>query len=577
MVTDQLPPLLENSPHGVNSDSYRPDVMGVHGAVVANHPLASQAGMRILQAGGNAVDAAVAISFALSIAEPQSSGIGGDGFIMIHDAKSGTTKVANAVGAAPLGATQEVYTDGIPAKGPLSVSVPGIVHGVLSAHEKYGQLKLAQCIEPAIELCEDGVPTSARIARLLESEKPMLDYESTRAVYAPNGQLVKTGEVVRNLDLARSMKMIAEYGVDVYYNGPIAKEIIRQVQELGGVLAEEDFSRHTTRWQDPISTTYRGNTVYEAPPNSSGHVLLQELNMAELFDIPSWGPDAAETIHVMVEAKRRAFADREAYMADPEFIDVPTDGLICKDFAVSRARDIDLEAAAEAMSVREGDPWAFQDAPPDASKRFRRQWKSVTEKTTGTTHFCVIDRWGNAVSQLQSLQTNFGSALIGGKTGILLNNRMTYWHLDEDHIDALRPGQRVRHTMNPVMAFSPNGKLRVICGTPGGDTQVQTNFQMLVNALDFGYTASECVEAPRWTHYQSGMESTYPHTGFESLRLERRISDATAENLRKRGHDVEMIGSWEGIGSAGMIQVHPETGAYMAAADPRRDGHAIAW
>jgi len=577
LVTDQLPPLLENSPHGVHSDSFRPDVMGVHGAVVANHPLASQTGMRILQAGGNAVDAAVAIGFALSIAEPQSSGIGGDGFMMVHMANTGSIKLVNATGAAPLAATRERYADGIPAKGPLSISVPGIVHGLLSAHEKYGTLKLAQCLEPAIELCEDGVPTSHRVARLLESETPMLDYESTRAVYAPEGRLVAVGEVVRNPDLAASIKLIATDGVDAFYKGPIAREIVRQVTELGGVLSEEDFARHTTRWQDPISTTYRGNTVYEAPPNSSGHVLLQELNMAELYDIPSWGPDAAETIHVMVEAKRRAFADREAYMADPEFVDVPIEGLICKDFAGSRARNIDLKAAAEAMSVREGDPWAFQDAGPDKSKRFRRQWKSVTERTSGTTHFCVIDRWGNAVSQLQSLQTNFGSALIGGKTGILLNNRMTYWHLDEDHIDALRPGQRVRHTMNPVMAFSPDGKLRVICGTPGGDTQVQTNFQMLIRALDFGYTASECVEAPRWTHYQSGMESTYPHTGFESLRMERRVGDDVADGLRKRGHKVEMIGSWEGIGSAGMIQVHPETGVYMAAADPRRDGHAIAW
>ena len=193
MVTDQLPPLLKDSPHGVKSDSYRPDVMGVHGAVVANHPIAAQAGMRILQRGGNAIDAAVAIGFALGIAEPQSSGLGGDGFIMVYMKDSARVEVANGTGAAPLAATRERYRDGIPAKGPLSISVPGIVHALLSAHARFGRLKLAECLEPAIELCEDGVPTSHRVARLLESAKPMLDYESTRAVFAPAGRLARTG------------------------------------------------------------------------------------------------------------------------------------------------------------------------------------------------------------------------------------------------------------------------------------------------------------------------------------------------------------------------------------------------
>ena len=551
--------------------------MGVHGAVVANHPIAAQAGMRILQRGGNAIDAAVAIGFALGIAEPQSSGLGGDGFIMVYIKDGQRVEVANGTGAAPLAATRERYRDGIPAKGPLSISVPGIVHALLSAHDRFGRLKLAECLEPAIELCEDGVPTSHRVARLLESEKPMLDYESTRAVFAPAGRLASAGEVVRNPDLARTIRLISDEGADAFYKGPIAEEIVRHTSELGVILSLEDFARHETRWQAPISTTYRGHTIYEGPPNSSGHVLLQELNIAELYDIPSWGPASPETIHVMVEAKRLAFADREAYLADPERVDVPIEGLICKDFAAARAHLIDLDAAAESGSVREGDPWGFQDARPDPEKRFRRQFQSVTEKTSGTTHFCVVDRWGNAVSELQSLQTNFGSTMIAGSTGILMNNRMTYWHLDEDHIDTLHPGQRVRHTMNPVMAFSDSGDLRLVCGTPGGDTQVQTNAQMLVNAIDFGYTASECVEAPRWTHYQDGMESTYPHTSPERLRIERRMGGEAVSGLKKRGHDVEVIGDWEGIGSAGMIQVHPETGALMAAADPRRDGQALAW
>lgn len=582
MVTDQLPPLRENSPHGVKSDSYRPDVMGVHGAVVANHPLAAQAGMRILHKGGNAVDAAIAIGFALTIAEPTSSGIGGDGFVMIYMKERHKIEVANGTGAAPLAATREGYLPGgIPMKGILSVSVPGIVDALLSAHERFGTLKLAECVAPAIELCEEGVPVSNRQGRLFESEKALLDHEPTRAVYAPHGRVVRAGEVVRNPDLARSMRLIAEGGRDAFYAGPIAREIIRYSNELDGILTAEDFLRHRVRWDDPISTTYRGHTVYEAPPNSSGHVLLQELSMVERFDLQQLGAGTAETIHVMAEAKRLAFADREAYLADPEVVDVPVDGLLSKEYAALRSKLINPERAIAPDEVREGDPWAFQAAPPDPAKRSRRQFHKVTEHVTGTTHFCVVDRWGNAVGELQSLQMNFGSAVIAGNTGILLNNRMTTWHLSEDHVNALHGGQRVRHTMNPVMVFSTaadgGGRLELVCGTPGGDTQVQTNLQLVTHVLDFGFTASECVEAPRWTQLQNPMISTWPHTTHESLRVERRASESAIEGLRRRGHNVEVIGSWEATGSAGMIQVHPETGALMAAADPRRDGHALVW
>ncbi len=555
--------------------------MGARGAVVSNHPLATEAGLRTLRRGGNAIDAAVAIGFALAIAEPQSSGLGGDGFMMIHTKPLGVAKgqidIVNGTGAAPLAATRELYRDGIPQKGPLSASVPGVVKAMVEAHTRFGWLKLAECIEPAIELCEEGVPTTHRVARLLESEPPLLDYASTRAIYAPSGRLVQAGEVVRNPDLSATMQAIAEGGATAFYKGPIAREIVRSLQEHGGVMTEDDLARHTTRWQEPISTTYRRYRVYEAPPNSSGHILLQQLAMTELADIPAIGVLSANGIHHMVEAKRMAFADREAYVADPEYVDIPLEGLLSAGYAAARTKLIDENAAASSGSVREGDPWAHQDAGPEESKRFRRQFEKVTQNNSGTTHFAVIDKWGNAVSQLQSLQTNFGSALVAGDTGVLMNNRMTYWHLDDDHIDALHPGQRVRHTMNPVMALDAEGKLRIVCGTPGGDTQVQTNLQMLAHAIDFGFTSSECVEAPRWAHNQNPMQSGYPHTVTEELRVEGRVPPETIEALRKKGHDVRVIGSWEGIGSAGMIQIHPETGVFMAAIDPRRDGHAAAW
>jgi gamma-glutamyltranspeptidase/glutathione hydrolase len=574
------PVQARHSPHGRKSDSYVPPRLGLNGAVVANHPVAALAGMTILQRGGTSVDAAVAIGFTLGVVEPSGSGIGGDGYVMVYDREAGTVEVANGTGAAPMAATRERFLPGgIPLNGILSVSVPGILDALLLAHGKYGKLKLAECIEPAIALCENGVAISHRQADLIAHEKLLTTFPASAEVWAPKGRPAATGDVVRQPNLAKTYRSIAEGGRDAFYQGPIARAIVSFSEEQGGLLSLADFARHRAFWQAPISSRYRGHTVYEAPPNSSGHVLLQELNLVELYDLKSMGFASADAIHVMVEAKKLAFADREAYLADPEFVDVPIEGLLSKPYAKDRAKAIDMERAA--TGVREGDPWSFQDYAPDRKKRFRRAWQKVTERATGTTHFCVVDRWGNAVSELQSLQTNFGSCLVAGTTGILLNNRMTYWHLEEGHIDALRPGQRVRHTMNPVMVFSGaadrDGRLEIVCGTPGGDTQVQTNMQMVTGVIDFGLNPSEAVEANRWTHLQNPMQSTYPHTTHESLQIESRIDPAVLESLRKKGHAVETVGPWGGTGSAGMIQILRESRALVAAADPRRDGLALVW
>lgn len=568
------------SPHGRKSDSYIPPRLGLNGAVVANHPLAAMAGVTVLQKGGTAVDAAVAIGFALGVVEPSGSGIGGDGFVMVYSKETGTVEVANGTGAAPLAATRERFLpDGIPAKGILSVSVPGILDALLLAHGKYGKLKLSECIEPALALCENGVPVTHRQADLVAQEKILTTFPTSAEVWAPKGRPVKAGEVVHQPNLARTYKTIADGGRGAFYEGPIARSIVRFSEEQGGLLTHTDFARHKAYWQKPISARYRGHTIYEAPPNSSGHVLLQELNLVELYDLKSMGFCSADCIHVMVEAKKLAFADREAYLADPEYVAVPIEGLLSKQYAKDRARAIAMDKAA--AGVREGDPWSFQNQAPDRKKRFRRAWQKVTERTTGTTHFCVVDRWGNAVSELQSLQTNFGSCLVAGTTGILLNNRMTYWHLEEGHIDVLRPGQRVRHTMNPVMVFSGaadrDGRLEIVCGTPGGDTQVQTNLQLLTGVMDFGLMPSEAVEANRWTHLQNPTLSTYPHTTHEALHVESRIDEGVIEALRKKGHAIETVGPWGGAGSAGMIQMLRDSGALVAAADPRRDGLALVW
>ena len=551
-----------------------------------NHPLAAQAGLETLQRGGNAVDAAVTVGFALGPAEPQGSSIGGDGFVMIYMRDRGTVDIVNGTGAAPLAATPERYAGGIPLTGVIGTSVPGIVDALLAAHAKFGKLSLETCLEPAIGLCEEGVPVT-HFQSVSAARYPLLVTAPTSAaVFAPHGVPLKPGEVRRNPDLARTYRQIARSGRDAFYQGDIAREIVRFSNENGGLLALEDFRRHRVRWQAPISTTYRGRTVYEAPPNSSGHVLLQELNLFEHFDPAEFEYLSSESVHLMVEAKKLAFADREVYLADPEFVDVPVEGLLSKEYAAERARLITPERAA--TGVQPGDAWAFQDRSPDASRRFFRPGRGdgsrllpAASAGSETTHFCIVDQWGNSVGELQSIQTMFGSCLIAGSTGVLMNNRMTYWHLEPDHINYLRPGQRVRHTMNPVMVFSgpaeQSGKLELVCGTPGGDTQVQTNLQVVTGVFDYGLTVAEAIDGPRWTHYQARTDSTYPHAGRDELVFESRIPDETAAGLIVRGHPLKLVGPFEGNGSEGAVQVHPESGALMAASDPRRDGDSAVW
>ena len=566
------------SPHGVKFEAHRPVVMGRNGMVCAGHPLASQAGIATLQKGGNAVDAAIATAAVLNVVEPLMSGIGGDGFIMVYTSATGRVDICNGTGAAPYAATRERYLpQGIPAKGILSVSVPGLLDSWLSAHEKYGSLSLAQVLDPAMDLAANGFPTSHVLSRAIASDPLLCQFPTSQAVFTRNGRPLNPGEILYQENLARTFQTIVDGGRDAFYQGEIAQAIVKFSQEQGGLLTLKDLADCRSRWQDPISTTYRGRTVYEAPPNSSGHILLQELNLVEQFDLQSLGCNTAESIHLMVEAKKLAFADREAYVADPDYIDVPTEGLLSKDYAAERARQIDPERAA--WEVGAGDPWAYQ--MPQQGRRAAAAHSGVAGEEEDTTCFAVVDRWGNAVCQLQSIQSAWGSSLIAGDTGVLLNNRMTYWHLEEDHVDCLQPGKRVRHTMNPVMVFGQANhggrQLELVCGTPGADTQVQTNLQVISHVLDFGMTVSEAVEAPRWRNTHSPTESNFPHTCENELLVESRMAADTRSALERRGHSLNLLDPWGASGSEIMIQVDPEAGALHGAADPRRDGYAIGW
>ena len=489
---------------------------------------------------------------------------------------------------------ERFLSQGIPMKGILSVSVPGLLDSWLATHEKYGSLSFPEVLSPAIDLAHNGFPVSHVLANAIASDPLLCQFPTSRAVFTREGRPLQAGEVLYQKDLARTLKSIASGGRDVFYHGDIARALVKFSQEQGGLLTMQDFADCRAQWQEPISTAYRGHVVYEAPPNSSGHVLLQELNLVEQFDLKSMDCNSAESIHLMVEAKKLAFIDREAYVADPNFVDVPVQGLVAKEYAQERAGLIDLHRAAS--EVYAGDPWRHQ--PGVKEPRGAHATAGVGRREEDTTCFVVVDRWGNAVCQLQSIQSAWGSSLVAGDTGVLLNNRMTYWHLDPDHVDCLQPGKRVRHTMNPVMVFRngdsspvpahPGGaageskkdggrQLVLVCGTPGADTQVQTNLQVITHVLDFGMTVAEAVEAPRWRNTQNPTESTLPHTSDDRLFLEDRFADQVRSRLTTKGHTLNIIGPWEAAGSEMMIQVDPETGTLSGAADPRRDGYAIGW
>ena len=390
---------MVQSPHGVNFESNRPVVMGRNGMVCAGQPLAAQAGMAILQKGGNAVDAAVATAAALNVVEPNMSGVGGDGYIMIYNKAQNKIDICNATGAAPYATDLAWYrTNGIPSKGIMSFSVPGLVDGWMAAHEKYGSLKLSELFSAAIDLADNGFPVTHVLAKVIAGDSLLQEFPTSQAIFAPGGKPLQPGQIIRQKDLAKTFQAIIDGGRDAFYQGEIARAMVKFCQEQGGLLTMKDLADCRSRWQEPISTTYKGHTVYEAPPNSSGHVLLQELNMVEHFDLKSLGCSTAESIHMMVEAKKLAFIDREAYMADPDHTDVPTLGLISKEYAKERAKLIDLNRASDPTH---GDPWVFQSGFSGAG---RVAAGAIQEEDT--TCFVIVDRWGNAVCQLQSIQSS---------------------------------------------------------------------------------------------------------------------------------------------------------------------------
>jgi gamma-glutamyltranspeptidase/glutathione hydrolase len=531
--------------------SYRPVIIGARGAVAANHPLAAQAGLLALRAGGNAVDAAVATAMALAVVEPMMSGLGGDGFYHVFDRGSGRAVVFNGTGPAPVSATPDRYAGGIPRIGPLSVSVPGSVAGLGMMHQRYGRLPWRDLLVEAIRFARDGFGATRAYSHFAEEYRATLlvDPRST-AIFLPGGEPPPLGAVIVQPELARTLEEIASDGADAFYRGRLARRLATALEAAGSLVSAADLEAFEAEQQEPISIDYRGFTVLEAPPNSTGFVLLEELKVLEQFDIAGLGLLSADAVHVMVEAKKLAFADRERWGADPRSIEAPLAELLSADHAAQLATQIDLQRAASTrpMALAAGD----------------------------TTYFCTADGEGNAVSGVQSINSGFGSGVMAGDTGILLNNRMSYWHLEAGHPNRLRPGRRVRHTMNPPLVLR-DGALWCVFGTPGADNQVQINLQVLTAMIDFGLDPQQAAEMPRWTSNVPGQYANWPHDGEDALTIERRVPDEVRAELARRGHPVKTVGDLEGPCSVEIIRRDAATGSLLAGSDPRRDGWSLAW
>lgn len=543
----------------------RPPTHAPHGVVATPHYLASGAGLQVLQRGGSAVDAAIAANAVLCVAYPHMAGLGGDGFWLIAEPGTGSVHGLNASGPAARAATLEYYRprsqkNEIPARGPLSIlTVPGAIDGWRAVHERFGRLAWSELFDAAIGYARGGIAVSRSLADWLAQDQPILaGYPATAAVFLPGNRVPREGQRLVQSDLARSLQQIASQGARAgFYEGSIAERICKAMQTQGSPLRAGDFAAFHAEWVEPITTTYRGYSVHELPPNTQGFTALQILNLIEGYDVAAWGDGTADYYHHMAEAVKLAFADREEWLTDPLFVDIPVQRLIAKPYANERRRMIDPQRAQNIAEVPSGIPYKHPH--------------EHLAPAGDTCYFCAADRDGMVVSVIQSIYHDFGSAVIGGDTGIILQNRGAFFALDEQHPNHLQPGKRTFHTLIPALLLR-DGRPYLAFGSMGGEGQPQAQAALVTRLVDFGYDVQQAIEAPRWL-----MGRTWG-TPSRNLSLEGRISDEVVRELKRRGQPVQMVTDWnDNMGHAHAIRIDREQGFLEGGADPRGDGAALGY
>ncbi len=517
------------------------------GIVAAESPLAAQAGVRMLERGGNAVDAAIATNAVMGVVEPMMNGIGGDLFAIVYDAKANKLYGMNASGWAPKGLTIEfLQKQGLremPHGGVHAITVPGAVDGWQKLADKFGRKKLSEDLAAAIRTAEEGFPVPEWTAAYWAAELDLLrSDEAASKVYLPNDHAPRVGEVFHNADLAWSLQQIADHGRDAFYKGEIAKRILEAMRHHNGTMAAEDLASYSSEWAEPISTSYHDWTVYEMPPNGQGIAALEMLNIMETFPIGQFGFGSAKALHAMIEAKKLAYADMAKYVADPRGQRIPVATLLSKDWAKQRAQLIDGEHANCEVGAGE---------IPGGSD---------------TTYLSVVDRDGNMVSLIQSNYSEFGSGIVAPGTGFALHNRGALFTLESASPNALAGRKRPRHTIIP--GFAQKGETRMAFGIMGGWNQSQAHAQFIANIADFKMNIQAALEAPRFT------KLTF--AGCDVM-MENRVPAATRNELSAMGHKIQVLGTFSAnVGGGQAVMRDFTTGVNYGASDPRKDGQAAA-
>jgi len=567
---------------------WRPVVMGTHGMVAAEHPLEAMAGMKILDAGGNAIDAAVAVFYMTTVVEQHQAGLGGDGFILAYIKEEDRVVFFNGTGPAPARATVEFYRElgEIPNKGPYSTDVPGAAGGFDLALSKYGTMSYRELLAPAIEAAKGHPLDYWAAAQHARNVAKISAYPSSVEILLKDGRPPAAGEIFVQTDLAETLTIIAKDGADVFYRGALAKKSADFYAQQGGLLSADDLAKYVAEQAEPIKTAYAGLDVYQSAPNSQGIVMLIALNILEGYDLEALGHNSVEYLHVVTEAMKLAFADRNRYVGDPRFVDVPTEALLSKDYAAARRKLIRSDRAM--VVAPPGDPRNGKALLEGNRPEYATGAGSITEPAQQenldgeTSSFSIADRFGNLVSVTHSVNSGFGSGMAVEGGGYFLNNRMPYFSLEEDDVNVLVPGKRTRHTVNPALALK-DGKPYLAWNTPGGDNQPQAMLQAFLAIVHFDANVQQAVEAATVTS-SAFRASMYPGRIRGMLTMPARLGERAAKGLAAKGHRVEVreaqqpyMQAASGAGAVKMLMIDPETGTFYGGVSPAKSDYVLGW
>ena len=530
----------------------RSEVIAAHGMVASSHPLATQIGLEILKQGGSAVDAAIAVNAALGLMEPTGNGIGGDLFAIVWDAKSKKLYGLNASGPAPKKLSLEYFQENnlseYPEFGPLPVTVPGAVAGWSELHKKFGKLPIDHLFKPTIAYAREGFPVTETIAYYFTLNKQRFqDYPNFKEVWMANGDVPKTGEIFKNPALGNTLETLADKGLSEFYTGDIARITADFIQAQGGFLSYDDLADYRPEWVQPISTDYRGYEVWELPPNTQGLATLQILNILEGFNLAELGLYSTEYIHLFIEAKKLAFADRAKFYADPRFAKLPIETLLSKDYATKRRQEINPKKAA------------LVDA-------------SGLPQHGDTVYLTTADQDGNMVSLIQSNYSGMGSGMTPPDLGFMLQNRGTLFSLDPKHLNVVAGGKRSFHTIIPAFV-TKDGNPYISFGVMGGATQPQAQAQVLINIIDFGMNLQEAGDAPRIVHSGSSQPSGSQMKNGGTVSLESTFDEKIRKELVEMGHTLK----YEKGSFGGYQAIMKKNGVYYGASESRKDGQAAGY